>query len=287
MKNSKRLKGVDMQRLLTEDKYNFLQTPEMKESIILLGLGGSISYGTDSEDSDIDLRGVRFESPQSLFTMKKDNEVFVNQETDTKLQMLSSFIKRLGDMKPEETETLGLPIDQYTIMTDYGRILHENRKLFISKKCINSFKGQCDGIDKTMNKAIKSLENLMTQSPEHFYKGVKTINKALMNQVRIMYMLFDLVEKEDFIARRTFSQREELLKIKNGCYFDSLTHKVSEDFYRLRDALLEDWEYMAESNSLPEHPDWDSIIELEFELNKMRMRKLVENGLLTSSMKFK
>ena len=44
---------------LTSKEYDFLRTDKrLKDNIILLGVGGSHSYGTNTPESDLDIRGV-------------------------------------------------------------------------------------------------------------------------------------------------------------------------------------------------------------------------------------
>ena len=50
---------MDFKKLMNSEEYDFLRTNErLGNRIMLLGLGGSYSYGTNNEGSDIDFRGV-------------------------------------------------------------------------------------------------------------------------------------------------------------------------------------------------------------------------------------
>ena len=49
---------TEYKQLLLQPQYNFINDrPELGKHIILLGLSGSISYGTNNAESDLDLRG--------------------------------------------------------------------------------------------------------------------------------------------------------------------------------------------------------------------------------------
>ena len=58
---------MDFQSLLQQPEYDFIKTNErLGERIMLLGIGGSHAYGTNNENSDIDLRGVTMQMPSDL-----------------------------------------------------------------------------------------------------------------------------------------------------------------------------------------------------------------------------
>ena len=58
---------MDFKALLQTEEYDFVRTNEhLGDRIMLLGLGGSYSYGTNNENSDIDFRGVTLMLPSDL-----------------------------------------------------------------------------------------------------------------------------------------------------------------------------------------------------------------------------
>ena len=58
------------EQLLAQPQYGFLKTdPHLGKHIILLGLAGSYAYGTNQENSDIDVRGVTLNRRSDLIGM--------------------------------------------------------------------------------------------------------------------------------------------------------------------------------------------------------------------------
>ena len=52
---------MDIREVITRPEYDFLRTnPRLGNNIMFLTFGGSHSYGTNTEGSDIDLRGCAF-----------------------------------------------------------------------------------------------------------------------------------------------------------------------------------------------------------------------------------
>lgn len=50
---------MQLNKLLEHEEYDFIkQNEHLGKHVILLGLSGSYSYGTNNENSDIDIRGI-------------------------------------------------------------------------------------------------------------------------------------------------------------------------------------------------------------------------------------
>ncbi len=128
-------------KVFNSDEYNFLKTNEnLGNNIILLGLGGSYAYGTNNENSDIDIRGCALNSKSNILTYK-DFEQVTNDPTDTTIYSFNKFIKLLIDVNPNTIELLGLEDWQYLYLTPVGAEFIKYKDLFLSKKCIQSFGG--------------------------------------------------------------------------------------------------------------------------------------------------
>ena len=58
---------MNYSEILRSEPYNFLRSNEhLGRHVILLGLAGSYSYGTNNENSDIDFRGITLNIPSDL-----------------------------------------------------------------------------------------------------------------------------------------------------------------------------------------------------------------------------
>ena len=73
---------MDFKKLMNSEEYEFLRTNErLGNRIMLLGLGGSYSYGTNHEGSDIDFRGVTLQMPSDLLGMTEFDQ-YKDDKTD-------------------------------------------------------------------------------------------------------------------------------------------------------------------------------------------------------------
>lgn len=129
---------------LNTEEYNFLHTnPHLGDNIILLGLGGSYAYGTNNENSDIDIRGIYLPSREEILCggFGGISEQVVNEVTDTTIYGLGKIVNLLSNINPNVIEMMGLDEDQYLLLKPEGKLLIDNAHLFLSKKCANSFGG--------------------------------------------------------------------------------------------------------------------------------------------------
>ena len=101
------MKIEEIRKLVKSDAYSFLHKKPLGDNIILLGLGGSHAYGTNNENSDVDVRGIATNSPEDILTRKGFEQV-VNEATDTTVYSLEKIVNLLSNCNPNTIEILGL-----------------------------------------------------------------------------------------------------------------------------------------------------------------------------------
>lgn len=131
---------ADLISEFNKTKYDFIRNFQSERNVILLAIGGSRSYGTDTENSDWDWRGVALNSKKEILT-NKNFEQFVNEDTDTTIYSFNKFVSLLINCNPNTIEILGCKPEHYVYLSPIGKELIDNRHLFLSKKCIYSFGG--------------------------------------------------------------------------------------------------------------------------------------------------
>lgn len=128
------------QTLQSED-YRFLKENEhLGKNIILLGLGGSHAYGTNTPTSDLDVRGVALNKKIEILTNVNFEQV-VEENTDTTIYSFNKIVSLLSNCNPNTIEMLGLLPEHYLYVSPIGQELLNNKKLFLSKKAAYSFGG--------------------------------------------------------------------------------------------------------------------------------------------------
>ena len=127
--------------LVDNKKYEFLKTNEhLGDNIILLGYGGSISYGTNIATSDTDIRGIAINSADEIL-LGTDFEQVVDVNTDTTIYSFNKMINLLSNSNPNTIEILGLKPEHYLKITDIGQKLLDMKEIFLSKIVVHSFGG--------------------------------------------------------------------------------------------------------------------------------------------------
>ena len=130
-----------IKELLKTEEYDFLRTNEhLGNNIILLGMGGSHAYGTNNENSDVDIRGIAHNSKSEIL-LGTDFDQVVDEPTDTSIYSFNKMITLLCNVNPNTCELLGLKPEHYLYLSPIGKELLDNKKMFLSKKAIHTFGG--------------------------------------------------------------------------------------------------------------------------------------------------
>lgn len=139
--------------------YDFLTDNEhLGDNIILLTVGGSHAYGTNTESSDLDIRGCALNKKEEILT-NINFEQFVNEETDTTIYSFNKLVHLLSNCNPNVIEMLGLLPEHYLYVTPVGQELLNHKKLFLSRKAFHTFGGYATAqLRRLDNKAVRSVD---------------------------------------------------------------------------------------------------------------------------------
>lgn len=129
----------EIRRRVASEEYDFLRKEErLGDRMILLGLGGSHAYGTENEQSDLDLRGCALNSRSEILLGESPGQ-YVDEETDTVIYSFRKLITLLTSVNPNTIELLGLKPEHYLYVSPVGQELLNHKKLFLSKRAVHSF----------------------------------------------------------------------------------------------------------------------------------------------------
>ena len=164
---------MDFSELLNSAEYAFLRTNEhLGNNIIMLGIAGSYSYGTNNENSDIDIRGITLNRKSDLIGMTSF-EQYIDDNTDTCIYSFNKIINLLLNCNPNTIELLGLKQDHYLYLNDIGKELINNKKLFLSKRAIQSFGGYASAQLRRLQNALARDSYPQEEKEKHIYNSVK------------------------------------------------------------------------------------------------------------------
>lgn len=224
------MKLKEIKEKVSSTEYDFLRSNEhLGKNIILLGLGGSHAYGTQTETSDLDVRGIALNKKNEILTNQKF-EQFVNEETDTTIYAFNKMITLLSNCNPNTIELMGLIPEHYLYIHPIGQELLDNKKLFLSKKAAHSFGGY----------ATAQLRRLDNKSA-----------RLLGQEQREHHILNSILSAKDTFPEKYFYYQEDSIDL----YVDKAVQEGydSEVFMdiRLHHYPLRDWKSMwSEMNNI-------------------------------------
>ena len=274
----------EIREKLKTSEYDFLRNNKhLGSNIILLGLGGSYSYGMNIEGkSDIDIRGVALNSKEEILLLQNFGQI-VDENTDTTIYSFNKMVNLLCKANPNVMEQLGLNPEHYLYIHPIGQVLLNNSKLFLSKRVVYSFAGYA-------KEQLKKLDNKSSRSFGEDYTGIgrrnryaaahNKLGKYMAHLIRLYYMCFDILENQKIITYRE-KEHDLLMNIRNGEYLDKNQQPIS-SFYDLLSELEKRLEYDEKNTSLPETPDYQRINEFRMFVNEKivtgKLRKKIRRG---------
>lgn len=164
---------MDFHAIMNTEQYSFLRTdPRLGRRIILLGLGGSHAYGTNTAHSDIDFRGITLNLPSDLLGLT-EFEQYEDSGTDTVIYSFRKIVKLLLECNPNTCEILGLDGDQYLIKTELGQELIDHTSLFLSKRAVKTFSGYAGAQLRRLQNALARDSMPQEEREQHVLRSVR------------------------------------------------------------------------------------------------------------------
>ena len=164
---------TDYRAILNKPEYDFINKNEhLGKHVILLGLAGSYAYGTNIESSDIDIRGITLNQKSDLIGLTQF-EQYVDDNTDTVIYAFNKMVNLLLSCNPNTIELLGLAPDNYLYLNDIGKMLLDHKRLFLSKRAIQSFGGYADAQLRRLQNALARDTFPQSEKEQHIFNSVK------------------------------------------------------------------------------------------------------------------
>ena len=233
---------VNYKEILNRPEYDFIKTDEhLGKHVILLGLAGSYSYGTNIETSDIDIRGITLNRKSDMIGLTS-YEQYTDENTDTVIFALNKIVQLLLSCNPNTIELLGLNEEHYLYLNDLGRLLLEHRKLFLSKRAINSFGGYADAQLRRLQNALARDSFPQTEKEQHIFNSVKNA----MHDFNRQYSHFENGSLEIFIDKAVNPELETEIFVNAN-----MTHYPLRDYASMWNTMsnvVRDYEKIGKRN---------------------------------------
>lgn len=242
----------EIKEKLKSSEYDFLRTNEkLKDNVVLLVVAGSHGYGLNTEESDLDIRGISMGTPDSILGMESF-DIFDNKNTDTVIYSMKRFVELAMKGAPNVLEILfSNPENILYCDEKIGKMLLDNRNMFLSKRIYYSFKGYAKN-------ALKDAEKRLETNP-------KKADKYAMHYIRLCLEVTALLNGNGLTGVLK-NNRDMLMWIRNG----SMRHGngFTEEFYE----SVRDFENLLEkayqNSPLPDTVNVKKVSELLVKMNK-------------------
>jgi predicted nucleotidyltransferase len=128
-------------------------------------IGGSHAYGTNTPDSDVDLRGIFMLPCERHLSLLPVDQQVSDDTNDVTFYELKRYLKLASDCNPNIIELLWTPADCIRKVTPAMQMLIDNRDLFISKKAYHTFSGYAHSQVKRAKGRNKWVNNPKPKDP--------------------------------------------------------------------------------------------------------------------------
>lgn len=164
------------------DEMDLSGCPWVKDNLIFLTLAGSRSYGTHTETSDYDYRGICI-PPTDYFIGLKSFEQAECRRTDTTIFGIKKFIKLLIDCNPNIVELLFTDEENIVYKHPIMDVLLRDKEFWLSKRAKNTFLGYATSQLKRIEGHKKWIDNPV-EKPKRGTWGI-AMDKSKINALRI------------------------------------------------------------------------------------------------------
>lgn len=233
---------MDFKEILQNKEYDFIQTNEyLGKHVILLGLAGSYSYGTNIDTSDIDIRGITLNRKSDLIGLTQF-EQYVDEDTDTVIYAFNKIVTLLLSCNPNTIELLGLNSEHYLYLNDIGQMLLDNRSLFLSRRAVKSFGGYADAQLRRLQNALARDTFPQSEKEQHIFNSVKNAMHDFNNK----YKHFENGSLEIFIDKAENPELETELFVNVN-----MTHYPLRDYTNMWNTManvVRDYEKIGKRN---------------------------------------
>ncbi len=207
-------------------------------------IAGSYMYGTNVQDSDLDIRGWYLPSDQHFFGLSKGPESIAG-DGDVMFWEFRKYINMCLSGNPNVLETLFAPRDCILFEDEFASQLRTHRRAFLSKKLAHTYLGY----------AISNYQRIIKNGFDR---------KDAMHLIRLLRTGNEVLTTGGFVVRRE-KDIPDLLKIRSG---QTPWSDVEKEFVYYK----ESWADIKNKSLLPDEPDRATVEKVVFDILTERFR---------------
>ena len=179
-------------------------------NVILLSVvvSGSHAYGTNTPDSDVDVRGVFVQSPEAVLGLRGCEKIKFGE--DGLLHSLRSFVRLASAGNPNMLDWLFVPPDCVLFAVSQWRELQSRANMFVTNRVVPKILGYANGQLAKMTHAGREMGKKRREQIEKFGFSPKNA----MHLIRLLRMAEWLCLTGEYRVRSM--NPEDLLRIRRG-----------------------------------------------------------------------
>jgi len=191
------------------------------ENIILEGITGSKAYGLDHADSDTDIKGIYIAPTSEILGLFNVKQTIDHTDPDWCYHEVGKFLNLALKCNPTILEILFL--EGYTVTSKFGKMLVDNRHLFLSSTIYKSYGGYAVSQARKLNARSQPITSRkLTSEIEDFNERVnggfgngrnKRYSKHARHCFRLLYQGKELLETGSLTVRVSTAMRKNLFEI--------------------------------------------------------------------------
>lgn len=162
---------------LNTAEYKYLTDELKSHEVMILGLGGSISYGTDiwtpEYQSDIDIRAIRANTRSEILTLRPNINPFKDEVTDSVMYSFSHICDLLLKCNPQTLEILATKDEHILLLDKRGKLLRDNLNIFLSQKVFGAFVGYATQQLRRLQNALANGTYPQSEKEKHILKSIE------------------------------------------------------------------------------------------------------------------
>ena len=169
-------------------------------------------------------------------------EQYVDKNTDTVIYAFNKIVPLLLSCNPNTIELLGLNPEHYLYLNDIGQMLLDNKKLFLSRRAIQSFGGYADAQLRRLQNALARDTFPQSEKELHIFNSVKNA----MHNFNSSYKNFDNGSMEIFIDKAVNPELETEIFVNAN-----ISHYPLRDYFGMWNTManvVRDYEKIGKRN---------------------------------------
>ena len=208
---------MTLKELLKNKDYQFLNNIP---NLSYLTVAGSRSYGTNTPNSDTDMRGFFMDDLNDVLGMTGGKEQYEDKTTDTVVYSFRKFVKLVSDCNPNVVELLGTKPEHHVLTSKVFENMVTNKHLFLSKRAFYSFSGYAVSQLRRLENGLSFRDGKVENVERHL---VESLNMEVMQKEDAFMAIPDLGNYMEFSLSDEEDEREDALRgVLVSCKYDSV-----------------------------------------------------------------